>query len=195
MKTKKCEVCGKSFIPKQGGKKYCSSACRIKANNLRAAKEREKNKLPLPICKNCGKSFEKKAAGQRYCSEECRAEFREKNRVQRKGRAPQLCVFCGKEFVPNSNGQKYCTKACKGKAALLRNKKPEYRYDKNERKKEEISPQPKLNKSQQRLKKMSWKEIDAECLRLHISYGQVQVMALRDELPEDFGRKGNKTCE
>lgn len=178
MKTKKCETCGKSFVPEHGGKKYCSSVCRNKAR-------RKEIKLSPFICKNCGKSFERKATGQRYCSEECKAEFREKNKVQRKGRAPQLCVFCGKEFVPNANGQKYCTKECREKAAALRTKK----YNDETEVKKEISPQPKLNKSQQRLKKMSWKEIDAECLRLHISYGQVQVMALRDELPEDFGRR------
>ena len=46
--------------------------------------------------------------------------------------------------------------------------------------------------AQRRWEEMSWKELSAECARLHLSYGQAQVMAMNGTLPDGFGKKGNK---
>lgn len=39
-----------------------------------------------------------------------------------------------------------------------------------------------------RWEKMTLSEIEAESLRLHLSYGQLQAMAQNNTLPKDFGK-------
>ena len=46
----------------------------------------------------------------------------------------------------------------------------------------------KKSPAQRRWEKMSWKELSAECARLHLSYGQAQQLYYSGTLPEDFGK-------
>ena len=44
-----------------------------------------------------------------------------------------------------------------------------------------------VTSASERYRRMSLREVSAECARLHLTYGQVQVMAERGTLPKDFG--------
>ena len=60
-------------------------------------------------------------------------------------------------------------------------------------KKKKVNENPKIpqwNKlsSKHRWEKMTLSEVEKECLRLHITYGQAQVMADNGTLPKDFGK-------
>lgn len=76
---KKCEICGREFLPKNQIQKYCGFECQQISNRERAKilmrkryaqKKEENGKCPI-----CGKTFKKKNGNQIYCgSAECRKE-------------------------------------------------------------------------------------------------------------------------
>ena len=74
--TRLCDNCGKPFVAKHKGQRFCNRACRY-VNALRKRHERnEEQFIPLiRICPRCGKSFATtlQAQDKQYCSEQCRA--------------------------------------------------------------------------------------------------------------------------
>lgn len=79
--TCKCEVCGKVFCTNNPKKKYCSTACRVKAQRIR---DREKYRGKCHVlfaerpdeerkrtCVFCGESFIANTPNQKYCSKIC----------------------------------------------------------------------------------------------------------------------------
>ena len=79
--TCKCEVCGKVFCTNNPKKKYCSTACRVKAQRIR---DREKYREKCHVlfaerpeeerkrtCVFCGESFVANTPKQKYCSKTC----------------------------------------------------------------------------------------------------------------------------
>jgi hypothetical protein len=88
---------------------------------------------------------------------------------------------CGKVFEVPRKDKIYYNRVCKQRASLNR---------KNGKK---VTPPKSKNwqnlKAKTRWKAMTLSEVEAECLRLHLSYGQVQVMAQNNTLPKDFGKE------
>ncbi len=73
----------------------------------------------------------------------------------------------------------------------IRMSRPPQSYSFVEKYTDEIKTEDK-SPAQRRWERMTWKEISAECARLHISYGQAQQLYYSGTLPPDFGKKGNK---
>lgn len=102
-----CDHCGRHFLTRTAGRKYCSRACFHAANA--ANHERP--------CENCGKLFKSKDTGPRagwtrYCSKGCAAIGR------RKEREPRACPSCGAIFFPKypSDRKRFCSYPCSVRA-------------------------------------------------------------------------------
>ena len=182
--TKVCVICGRKFETTKSAAKYCSSLCACEARRRKSLEYAKRVSHEPRKCTECGGEFIPKSVAGKFCSKECKKIHTSKRMKQ--GFKPIKCVYCGKEFIPNSSSAKYCSEECRkeGKRDALRKKVSA--HDRNpgaesKKKTEKKSP------AQLRWEKMTWKEISAECARFHLTYGQVQVMAMRGTLPEDFG--------
>ncbi len=185
---KVCPICGKEFETTKTKVKYCSSVCACKSKSIKAVKYVKRVQHVPKTCEECGKEFIPKSKLSRFCSEDCKRIYAAKKR--KRNIQPKACASCGKEFTPNSNYAKYCSNECRREGTRRAWKSGKYQYDKDdgiEKPKKENSA--KKSPAQRRWEKMSWKELSAECARLHLSYGQAQVMAMNGTLPEDFGLK------
>lgn len=87
---------------------------------------------------------------------------------------------CGKVFEVTEPKRIYYNEACKKRAKRRRENgaKPISTKSKNWQN----------LKAKTRWKLMTLSEVEAECLRLHLTYGQVQAMAQNNALPKDFGK-------
>ena len=116
-KTKKCGVCGKEYVEKSHGQKYCSKECLLKATT-----EQRKTAPRLKECKICGKLF-MPVHGTTMCSKECQKINRRKNekryadkkRVEKsflpRNEYVAFCPACGKQFTSDRK-KKYCSPQC-----------------------------------------------------------------------------------
>lgn len=86
---------------------------------------------------------------------------------------------CVRKFIPNKPWQKYINHAHQVKAERQR------RCGKTAKTKEK---QWNKMSSLHRWEKMTLSEVETEGLRLHLTYGQLQVMAQNNTLPKDFGK-------
>lgn len=192
---KECIICKKKFYSGYSRAKYCSSACRKKAACLKQTEYYGKNKKENePVkCKQCGKEFVPKRKGTCFCSAACGHTYRYEHAPKKAPKVfePRVCPICGMMFIPSAYQQKYCGETCAKEA--IRSRK--YTYPSDEERKKPCAKTGKQKKEKPmsaasgRWERMSWKEISAECARLHITYGQAQVMAMNGTLPEDFGSK------
>lgn len=87
---------------------------------------------------------------------------------------------CGKTFIPNKPWQKFINTAHQLRALRAR-RKGEKKQTKKEKNWDRMKPES-------RWKQMTLAEAEKECLRLHITYGQAQVMAELGTLPKEFGK-------
>lgn len=138
-------------------------------------------------CEYCGAEFEPRR-GKRFCTPNCANRARHGIPVKQ----TKNCVVCGVEFMPRNVNQKTCASPeCTRKHANLREyryRKPENEKKVNQRKKKKYTAKEWVNLTpSQRWELMTWKELSAELARLHLSYGQAQVLKDRRELPFDFG--------
>lgn len=110
-----CEECGESFGTQRRTTRYCSVACRNKANPRNAA-------LRTAKCGFCGEKFQSKRSGAMYCSRECnnRAAYA----VRYPPILPRECEYCGEIYQPVKKSARYCGKECQGKAWYDRNYTP-----------------------------------------------------------------------
>lgn len=69
-RVKRCEVCGKEFIPRDGhpSQRTCSVECRSK--NLSKARAVKYENL-IKVCEVCGAEYTPKISFQRFCSSSC----------------------------------------------------------------------------------------------------------------------------
>lgn len=190
-----CECCGREFEPKQMRSKYCSDQCRAKGWYKKHRGGVTKT------CKWCGKTFYAERRQQKYCSAECRYQatydntkskmVKKPNQKRKKpDYSPKMCPYCGKEFIPKHGSQKYCCPEhadlqIRRERTLLQN---ERKRTINETPKKVEKKKPKyVSPASKRWAKMTLTELDRELLYYHIDYGQSQVMAESNTLPEDFG--------
>lgn len=114
------------------------------------------------------------------------------------------CIICGKTFIPRRRTQVTCaSKKCQNQRYYQQYEKSPYvyKYSKNEGletpKKKPVKKNPKKMSAKkwnalpvaERWELMTWDQISAECLRLHISYGKAQTFLMQGRLPEDFGKR------
>lgn len=141
-------------------------------------------------CEYCGAEFSPRNNSQRFCTPLCGVK------AKKKTYPPRDCVICGVEFIPLQDRQMTCGKKVCSKA-YYRRKIPKYQYLKPEnekngkarkKKRYTVKEWEQLTPSQ-RWELMTWAELSAELARLHLTYGQGQVLKDRRELPFDFGEK------
>ena len=101
---RRCEVCSKKL--KARNKKYCSAACRAKAQEKRMD---EKLRTERRICKFCGEEFTPDRHHTKYCSEGCRKAFY----AVQTPLPEKECPICHKMFVPKTTRGMYCSKKCR----------------------------------------------------------------------------------
>lgn len=189
---RECPICKKIFYAKNRRERYCGDKCRKRADSVRQAEyyqKHKKEKTPIK-CKQCGKEFIPYRAGTLFCSPECGHTYRYEHAPKKAPKVfePRVCPICGMMFVPSAYQQKYCGETCAKEA--IRSRKYTYPSDEERRKPRVEAAKVKkkgASTASERWERMSWKEISAECARLHITYGQAQVMAQKGTLPEDFG--------
>lgn len=150
--------------------------------------------LYIKKCLHCGKEFETYRESAKFCSQSCAGQYNSKTR--KSNLPPQKCIVCGRMFAPWNKNQVTCgRKSCQRKhdAEQHKKKRGTYKYQKNEGlespkpiKKKTISPASK------RWASMSWKELTMELLYYRMSYPEAQLMAEKNTLPEDFGKKRKK---
>lgn len=145
-------------------------------------------------CKHCGKEFTPKSNNAKFCCPLCGVKENAKTKPVK------TCVICGAEFHPVNGSQKTCgNEECKRTYGNTMGKK-RYAYKHNKYEGIEVTPSKKKKKRltakewakltpSQRWEYMTLTEISAELARLHLSYGQAQVLKERRELPFDFGEK------
>ncbi len=98
--ARKCEWCGKEFVPIRSTRRFCSPGC-IQAARYWGSPEKAQR-----ICPICGKTFSATKHNPLYCSDECRAI------AKGTGRHTKTCLVCGKSFSPDSRHHKYCSEEC-----------------------------------------------------------------------------------
>lgn len=130
------------------------------------------------ICPVCGKSFTPTNNSHAYCSNKCKLE-----RFKRV-RPPKLCVICGVEFIPKKVDQKTCgSEACiKASRSKKQKRKVHRRKNMSDKTWNKLSPSD-------RWEIMTLAEVDKECKRFHLSYGQMQCLYHSNKLPESFGER------
>lgn len=107
----------------------------------------------------------------------------------------RYCKQCG-DPITDSVHAWYCPK-CRKLREKARQEANKERYNFNRQKKyaeKKYGKKPKtetpldnITSASERYRRMSLREISAECARLHLTYGQAQVMAQSGTLPNDFG--------
>lgn len=120
MEEKKCEECGKLYIPKAHNGRWCSQEC-YKLFRKKADHEAREKANPLPewlLCKVCGKEFKPTTKSNTVCSDECRREIKNKTRrdkTKNQERNPRICLYeeCSKFFVPTHHKQEFCSDRCR----------------------------------------------------------------------------------
>ena len=72
-----CVTCGKEFIAKSNGQKYCSEDCKLihKYNSETKRIRRAVIGINFKKCVACGKFFEPKFRGEKFCSDKCRLTY------------------------------------------------------------------------------------------------------------------------
>ena len=106
--TSTCEECGKSYGTQRRITRYCSVACRNKANPRNAAP-------PTMKCALCGGKFQSKRSDAIYCSQKCnnRAAYA----VRYPPIIPRECEYCEEIYQPvKKKSARYCGKECQNKA-------------------------------------------------------------------------------
>jgi len=82
-----CEQCGKTFLQRKAGAKYCSKQCRVVAWQ----------DAYRHVCEACGVEFNGRKQ-QRFCSKSCGSR-----------KLPQsICKWCGKQFWPQAGRRLVC---------------------------------------------------------------------------------------
>jgi len=139
-------------------------------------------------CVFCGKEFTTESNKRKYCTPICGVRARKAFPIQN-------CSICGKEFRPIAKRQHTCgSEECKRANSKA---KKRYEYYRSEgiapvtrtKKKRPTAKEWETLTPSQRWELMTWDELTAELARLHLSYGQAQVLKERRELPFDFGEK------
>lgn len=90
-KPVQCSVCGRKFLPRQGGAKMvCGLACRQTAATARRDRQRERQAERSRTCQRCATPFIPRKRRQRFCSGNCGRRGR--------SRTPGYCEVCGARF-------------------------------------------------------------------------------------------------
>jgi len=94
-KTKKCEDCGKQFIPV--GRQLRCDRCRFLAMQPKTKD-----------CEGCGKNYLPNSAQQKLC-DDCREKEKEREKEPKPIVFTDIpCRHCGKIFTPHAHAQKQC---------------------------------------------------------------------------------------
>jgi hypothetical protein len=114
-RARNCEQCGRYFLTRQLGRKYCSRACRKLAVTVYRARP----------CAACGKSFKPKLRRtgrlSRFCSQACAIAARPSRFVG------EPCPVCGKMFRPKRRPDGGATTCCSRRCAGRLRAKPSER--------------------------------------------------------------------
>lgn len=139
----------------------------------------------LKECVVCGREFQAVLSTAKYCSPKCKHkahnEKKREARIERgEGKARPTCLICGKPLV--GKGRRcYCSDACRDTA------KKRQMAEINAARREDYQTLKQAKKAKReaaaRAKLEAQGRLDAklrEATRLHISYGQLQVLKARE---------------
>lgn len=114
-----CEECGSSYNKRVVQQRFCSEACRKRAEQRRY---RDRYRVTLGSCVVCGgatRLLGARGPSPRYCTEH--AQSVGKVRPSR-SEVRCACIWCGKEFVAGLRGPvgRFCSAGCRSKASPSR---------------------------------------------------------------------------
>ncbi len=153
-------------------------------------------KVKTKACAVCGKKFIPRSNSQKYCCEQCRrigyAEIKEKYlSSDSKVRKERECIICENPFLPKNGRQVTCGKyECRKEYGRIKKLMARGTYSEERAKKRDVAKkkQKKEKTAEELWELMTWEEISAELARLHLKYGQAQVLKMQGRLPKDFGK-------
>lgn len=111
MKTRVCEICGKTYLSKINISRYCSELCRAVATEIKRINKLSPRTKPCEICNKVCLSKPKQSP---YCSDECREiglEMKRRNRLSTSENHPHFivfnrdnftCIYCGKNSMEDN---------------------------------------------------------------------------------------------
>lgn len=187
-KTVTCIECGKDFETDNAKRKLCSENCKKKrvARLMNEHYKKINSDLPERVCPICGKSFVPPSVKTQTCSRSCAALLVARTRAEK----AKECKECGKKFYTACGSKVYCCEKCRDAAEKRRKKEQE-----KTKKMAAETRRQKQSPASQRWAKMPLFELDKELLYYGIDYGESQVMAQNNTLPEDFGLKHKEARE
>lgn len=109
-----CVRCGKAYVAKRKGSKYCSKQCNDETHKekmrIQYVGKREK------VCRQCGVALPKNKT--RFCSRTCQRRYRaiQEGRCFDHGELTKICPVCGKEFTTWKSRQFTCSTKCANRA-------------------------------------------------------------------------------
>ncbi len=107
-----CQGCGQQFNPTAGKQRYCTTACRRRANPT--PQQAPFRTMPTRLCEECGTEFTARTRiDQVYCTPVCARHANYRRQLRRTA----TCIVCGKQFV--SRRGKYCSYPCQMRGMMV----------------------------------------------------------------------------
>ena len=109
-----CVRCGKAYVAKRKGSKYCSKQCNDETHKekmrIQYVGKREK------VCRQCGKELPKNKT--RFCSNDCKTRFNhiKSGAISHTEVLEKKCIVCGQEFKTWKSQKITCSTRCSKKA-------------------------------------------------------------------------------
>jgi hypothetical protein len=122
-----CAHCGQTFPRTRPDRKFCSPACRLRAQTVRRSAEQRATRTSR-ICPGCEVAFIPEHGHQDWCSAQCRGRTRQREyRAQNAQPAEaRQCRNCQERFTPAKPNSQYCSQQCQHSAHLRKRRDAEY---------------------------------------------------------------------
>ena len=111
---KKCELCGKMFLPKSSSQRVCKdkhcNVCVVCGNEFEIHSVKDKDKRTC--CKKCSAAYRKQTGEYKKYAAKARKTIQERygGSTYNVSKKERVCEECGQLYVPSSNHQKWCNR-------------------------------------------------------------------------------------
>ena len=111
---KKCELCGKMFLPKSSSQRVCKdkhyNVCVVCGSEFEIHSVKDKDKQTC--CKKCSAAYRKQTGEYKKYAAKARKTIQERygDSTYNVSKKERICEECGRLYVPSSNHQKWCNR-------------------------------------------------------------------------------------